>query len=92
MTYKSIPLYLPQDLLTKVDAAAKHLGIPRAQCIRLSMHYGLSEVVERYPINNLSAPITLPKQAKRAWSRKKFAKVNLDEPVIRIEDLDEAGF
>lgn len=33
-----VMLTLPQDLLTEVDAAARHLGKKRSQVVRLALH------------------------------------------------------
>ena len=86
MAAKNVPLHIPKALSAQIDRVAKALELPQSQCMRLSIQYGLPELMRRLsPVNDKKK---LPKQSEKPWVLKNFSQIDLDAP-IDIEDLNE---
>ena len=53
MAAKNVPLHIPKALSAQIDRVAKALELPQSQCMRLSIQYGLPELMRRLsPVND----------------------------------------
>jgi hypothetical protein len=87
MAAKNVPLHIPKALSAQIDRVAKALELPQSQCMRLSIQYGLPELMRRLsPVKDKRKK--LPSQSEKPWVLKSFLQIDLDAP-IDIEDLNE---